>query len=62
MDEGVTYSPGSLYYIDPAEGVDFMRLNFTMQSPEAIEEGMRRLGKAINKLTMEPPQPELQVD
>lgn len=62
LEEGVAYSPGSLYYIDPAEGADFMRLNFTMQPPEEIDEGIRRLGKAIQRFKIEARQHEMQVD
>ncbi len=49
-DEGVSFSPGSMFFPDPAEGEDCMRLNFVTQLQEDIEEGMRRLARAIKRL------------
>jgi len=46
-EQGVDFSPGSVFYIDGAEGSDKLRLNFTAQPLENIEEGIRRLGKAL---------------
>ena len=48
-EEGVAFSPGSGFFDRPdADG--FMRLNFALQAPEAAEEGIRRLGKAVRRL------------
>jgi GntR family transcriptional regulator/MocR family aminotransferase len=45
--EGVDFAPGSGFYPDGADGGDRLRLNFTVQPPERIEEGIKRLGKAL---------------
>ncbi len=49
--EGVEFMPGSWFYIDARDGKDQMRLNFVAQPPEKIDEGIRRLGKAIRKMS-----------
>jgi GntR family transcriptional regulator/MocR family aminotransferase len=51
LEEGVVFSPGSLFFANPAEGERFLRLNFATQSPLKIEEGIRRLGAALQKLS-----------
>ncbi len=43
VDKGVAYILGSAFYPD-GSGHHTMRLNYTMQTPENIEEGIRRLG------------------
>jgi GntR family transcriptional regulator / MocR family aminotransferase len=48
--EGVDFAPGRAFFPDSAAGHDCMRLNFVIQSPEDIAEGMRRLGAAIGRL------------
>jgi DNA-binding transcriptional MocR family regulator len=46
MREGVTYAPGALFF--PGEkDYSYLRLNFSIQPPEKIEEGIRRLGRAV---------------
>jgi GntR family transcriptional regulator/MocR family aminotransferase len=46
--EGVTFMPGSVFY--PGERCQAcMRLNFAVHSPDVIEEGIRRLGRAIER-------------
>jgi GntR family transcriptional regulator / MocR family aminotransferase len=45
--EGVAFVPGGVFYPNSQDGDQFMRLNFVSQPPEAIDEGIKRLGKAI---------------
>lgn len=52
-EEGVAYAAGSRFYLDGTDGKSCMRLNFVVHSPETIEEGIRRLGKAVQRLLME---------
>ncbi|HEX8991114.1 MAG TPA: PLP-dependent aminotransferase family protein [Anaerolineales bacterium] len=49
-EKGVNFAPGSDFFPDPSCGKDWLRLNFAAQSPEAIEEGIQRLAKAIRAL------------
>ncbi len=49
-EEGVAYAAGSRFYLDGADGANCMRLNFVVHSPETIEEGIRRLGAAVQRL------------
>jgi 2-aminoadipate transaminase len=48
VDKGVAYILGSAFYPD-GSGHHTMRLNFTMQTPENIEEGIRRLGILLSE-------------
>jgi GntR family transcriptional regulator/MocR family aminotransferase len=50
-EEGVSFAAGSLFFPHAADGEGFVRLNFAAQSPEETEEGIRRLAKAIRRLT-----------
>ena len=48
-EEGVTFAPGSLFF--PAERAQpYLRLNLAMHPPDVIEEGIRRLGRAVERL------------
>ncbi len=46
-ENGVNFAPGSGFFPEAHSGDDWMRLNFAAQPPEEIEEGMRRLARAI---------------
>jgi GntR family transcriptional regulator/MocR family aminotransferase len=48
--QGVGYSPGSLFFVEPAQGEGYLRLNFATQDSQRIEEGIRRLGEAMHRL------------
>lgn len=48
--EGVEFAPGSRFFPNSADGESYLRLNFATQTPEAIEEGIRRLGVALKRL------------
>jgi 2-aminoadipate transaminase len=43
----VAYVPGGAFYVNPADGHNAMRLNFSNAQPEMIEEGIRRLGDLL---------------
>jgi GntR family transcriptional regulator/MocR family aminotransferase len=48
-EEGVTFAPGSFFF--PGERPQsYLRLNFVMNSTEVMEEGIRRLGQAVERL------------
>ncbi len=51
--EGVNFMPGSCFFADGRGGEDCLRLNFVVHPPEEIEEGMKRLGKAMRLLSGE---------
>ncbi len=44
--QGVDFMPGSGFFLEPAEGGSWLRLNFVVQEERKIEEGIRRLGRA----------------
>ncbi len=46
-EQGVTFAPGSRFFVDPAEGQGWMRLNFVANSGTEIEEGIIRLRKSM---------------
>lgn len=45
---GVTYAPGNWFFPNQEEGRSYLRLNFAVQTPERIDEGIRRLGKVVS--------------
>jgi len=47
LEAGVAYVPGTAFFPDKNEGLPFMRLNFSYPAPDAIEEGIRRLGAVL---------------
>jgi 2-aminoadipate transaminase len=48
-EEKVAFIPGTAFYPDGNSGHNTLRLTFATASPEMIEEGIRRLGKAIER-------------
>ncbi|MBL8080593.1 MAG: PLP-dependent aminotransferase family protein [Anaerolineales bacterium] len=48
--EGVSFVPGNFFFIDGASGKEWIRLNFASQPVEDIEEGIKRLGRAIRQI------------
>jgi GntR family transcriptional regulator/MocR family aminotransferase len=48
--EGVAFAPGSAFFPQGCEEQGWMRLNFVASSVEEIEEGIKRLGEAIQKM------------
>jgi GntR family transcriptional regulator/MocR family aminotransferase len=48
--EGVSFVPGNYFFTDGTSGGEWMRLNFASQPEEDIEEGIKRLGRAIRKI------------
>jgi 2-aminoadipate transaminase len=49
IEENVAFVPGETFYTEDPE-INTMRLNFSNSNVEEIEEGIKRLGKAIEKL------------
>jgi GntR family transcriptional regulator/MocR family aminotransferase len=53
-EDGVTFAPGGIFFLEGSEGEPYLRLNFACQRPEEITEGIRRLGKAVKRLATRP--------
>ncbi|MBF0545935.1 MAG: hypothetical protein HQM08_15945 [Candidatus Riflebacteria bacterium] len=51
IEEGVDFSPGSNFFPGVSNGNTNLRLNFAIELPEMIEEGIKRLGRAIKRLS-----------
>jgi GntR family transcriptional regulator / MocR family aminotransferase len=51
-EEGVDFAPGKPFFSDGQLGSSWLRLNFVAQAPGQIEEGIKRLGKAIKRLNV----------
>ncbi len=49
-EEGVEYAPGPRFFPQPAEGEGYIWLNFAMQTHKDIDEGIRRLGRVLQRL------------
>jgi 2-aminoadipate transaminase len=49
VEEQVAFVPGTAFYPDGEGGRCCMRLNFSYSKPEIIEEGIARLGRAIQR-------------
>lgn len=45
--EGVDFMPGSAFFLNPADGAGWLRLNFAVQPEDKIAEGIRRLAQAM---------------
>lgn len=46
-ETGVEFAPGTRFFAAPAEGEGYLRLNFAVQPPEEIDEGIKRLAAAM---------------
>jgi GntR family transcriptional regulator / MocR family aminotransferase len=53
VEEGVNFTPGSRFFTEESAGAHYLRLNFASQPPEMVQEGIRRLAKAIRRLAAE---------
>ena len=49
-EAGVDFAPGWRFFPDPREGDGFLRLNFAAHEPEIVEEGVRRLARALRRV------------
>ena len=49
-EEGVNFAPGDMFFPEASAGKDWLRLNFVAQPPEEIEEGIKRMAKAVKRL------------
>jgi 2-aminoadipate transaminase len=49
VEEKVAFVPGHAFYPGGEDGHCCMRLNFSYSAPEIIEEGIKRLGRAIKR-------------
>lgn len=50
VEAGVEFTPGAWFFPNPVDGEKYLRLNFATEPPERIQEGMRRLGLAMQKM------------
>jgi GntR family transcriptional regulator/MocR family aminotransferase len=48
-EAGVEYAPGVRFFVEPAQGEPYLRLNFATLTPVEIEEGIRRLAAALSR-------------
>ncbi|MFN8196417.1 MAG: PLP-dependent aminotransferase family protein [Nocardioidaceae bacterium] len=48
LAEGVSFTPGDRFFVDPADGAQHLRLNLAVLEPEEIDEGVRRLARATS--------------
>lgn len=46
-ERGVAFASGGNFHLDPNEGEGCLRLNFASNTEDVIEEGIRRLGRAM---------------
>jgi GntR family transcriptional regulator / MocR family aminotransferase len=51
LEEGVIFAPGNEFFPDGSGGRNWLRLNFVAQAPDQIEEGLKRLGRAIQRVS-----------
>ena len=49
-EEGVEYAPGPRFCVEPSAGEPYLRLNFATLAPAEIDEGVRRLARALQRL------------
>jgi 2-aminoadipate transaminase len=51
VEKNVAFVPGKYFFSTPGEGIETMRLNFTMADEETIDRSVRRLAEVINKFS-----------
>lgn len=49
-EEGLDFAPGNNFFPDEMNSTGWLRLNFVAKAPDQINEGIKRLGKAIKRL------------
>lgn len=49
-EEGVAFAPGTRFFVRPADGEPFLRLNFAVLAQPEIDDGVRRLARALRRL------------
>lgn len=49
-EEGVEYAPVPRFFVQPAKGESYLRLNFATQTVEDMSEGVQRLVRAFQRL------------
>ena len=49
VEKKVAYVPGKYFYTDPAEGIETMRLSYTMSDEETIDRAVRTLAEVIDQ-------------
>ncbi len=50
IDQGVDFMPGSSFFLEASNGAHWLRLNFVRQNEEKIEEGIKKLRRALDRL------------
>ena len=48
VEKNVAYVPGKYFYTDPAEGIETMRLNYTMADEGTIDRAIKIIADVIN--------------
>jgi GntR family transcriptional regulator / MocR family aminotransferase len=51
QEEGLCFAAGTKFFPERAQGEGYLRLNFVTQTEDTIIEGIRRLGKALQRLS-----------
>ena len=52
-EEGVGFAPGNGFFPEEIHGRNWLRLNFVARPPDQVDEGIKRLGKAIRRWSAE---------
>lgn len=52
LDEGVAYVPGQYFFLDQADGKEFLRLSFSYANRDEIVNGVQKLGEAVRKFNL----------
>ena len=50
LEKKVAFLPAEPFCVNPSIARRYGRLNFTYSSPEILEEGIRRLGEAVDEM------------
>ena len=50
VENGVAFVPGHFFYTDPGQGLETMRLNYTMADEATIQTAVEKLGRAAEQL------------
>ncbi len=50
IENGVAFVPGQFFYTNPEDGLETMRLNYTMADEGTLEVAVKKLGQAVREL------------
>jgi 2-aminoadipate transaminase len=48
--DGVSYLPGKFFFLEPKDGIEYLRLSFSYENEAGIKEGIGKLGEVLKRI------------